>query len=86
MTALLFFLLGIVTALLYFGHLYWQLKSLAKGGGHMLLRGFPLRFGLLCLWLGTLFSADAAMAAFAVAGMVAGRFGVQYAVYAKKGL
>jgi hypothetical protein len=86
MTALLFFLIGIVTALLYFGHLYWQLKHLSKGSGRMLLLGFTLRFALLCLWFGALFWADAPMAVFAVAGMVAGRFGLQYAVYAKKGL
>lgn len=86
MTALFYFLIGIVTALLYFGHLYWQLKQLEKGSGRMLLLGFPLRFALLCLWFGVLFWTDAAMAVFAVAGLLAGRFSLQYAVTAKKGL
>jgi len=84
MTALLLFLLGIITALLYFGHLYWQLKHLSKGSGRMLLLGFPLRFALLCLWFGALFWAEAATAVYAAAGLIAGRFGLQYFVSGKR--
>jgi hypothetical protein len=81
MTALLYFLLGIVAALLYFGHLYWQIRQLTKGSGSPFFSGFPVRFALLCLGFGALFWADAAMAVYAVAGMLAGRFGIQYVVY-----
>jgi hypothetical protein len=86
MTALLFFLLGIVTALLYYGHLYWQLKQLAKRNRPAFFFSFQVRFAMLGLWFGALFWVDATMAVFSIAGMVAGRFGVQYAVYAKKRL
>lgn len=84
MTVLFYLLLGVATALLYFGHLYWQISALAKGSGRTFLPGFSLRFGLLCLWLGVLFWADSAMAVYTVGGLIAGRFGMQYFVHAKR--
>lgn len=74
MNALLFFILGIGIAWLYLSHLRLQLRRVLGGGSGAVRWSFPVRFALLAALLGLLFAWDAAMALYAAAGMLAGRF------------
>lgn len=78
MKALLLFLGGMGSALLYFSHLYGQLSRLRKGRKALFFWHFPVRFLLLALFLGSLLFLYAPSALYLVAGLLAGRAAVLY--------
>jgi hypothetical protein len=83
MKAMLFFIVGNVSALLYFYHLYLQLAEFKKRRKRPLCWMFPLRFSLLAALLGTLFFLYPLMIPYIIAGLFSGRIALHYFVKRK---